>query len=199
MSAGELIPTNKLLTMAMAPLHNESAPFGNAGNAVVTTHGPTLWALRVETERLSQADARIWKAWVSRRAWGRTFTAWDLHAVNPAVTPLTADGSITITVDAEASTVELTGVGVDPVSIGDKISYRTPGDGFCLLEVQADVTPTAGVVEFEVRPRPLAPHSTTPAVRRIQALGEFRITTPIDPIDDFIDRRLQFEALQLLR
>lgn len=199
MSAGELILTNKLVNMSMVLRHNESAPFGNAGNAAVVTHGPSRWLLNVETERLSQADARLWRAWTSRRGGGRTFTAWDLHRINPAVTPLTADGSIAITVDSAASTIELTGVGVDAISIGDMVSYRTLNNGFCLLEAQEAASPASGVVEFEVRPRPLTPHASVPAVRRVQALGEFRITTDLTPFDDYVDRSLQFEAIQQLR
>lgn len=199
MSAGELIPTNKLLTLSMQLQHNESRRFGNSGSAAVITHGPSVWILSVETERLSQIDARLWRAWTSRRGGGQTFTAWDLHRRNPLLAPLTSDGSISIAINASLSMIQLTGVGTDVVSVGDMISYRTPNGGYCLVEAQEAAVPDSGVVEFEVRPRPRSPHASSPSVRRIEALGEFMITTDLAPFDDYIDRRLAFEAIQIVR
>ena len=66
--------------------------------------------------------------------------------------------------------------------------------------VQASVAAISGTASnIPMIPRPLAKHATTPAVRRVQALGEFELATPLEPFEDYTNRQLSFEATQVLR
>jgi hypothetical protein len=199
MSAGELILENGLLKMDWAPVPLQAAPMSNSGDEAVVIFGPTLWRLQVETRRLSMAEARAWSAWLNRRQ-GRaySFTAWRLFRYAPASGVLgSPDGSLTVSVDVGARTVTLSGVGGYQARVGDMISYRTAGNGWWAGEVQADVNASGGSITLPVLPAPVAPHALTPAVRRVQALAEFKLATVPEPIEDYTDRRLSFEAMQV--
>lgn len=200
MSAGELILTHKLSKMDWSPMPIQAGRMGQSGEEAVTIFGPTLWRLQVETERLSMAEARAWSAWLNRRQ-GRaySFTAWRLMRANPAGLLGNADGSLTISVNSSASTITLGGVGSYQAKVGDMVSYRTAANGWWAGEVQADVSASGGNATLSVLPRPVATHASTPAVRRVQALAEFRLTSLPDPFEDYTDRRLSFEALQVIR
>lgn len=202
MSAGDLIPTDELLDMDMSLVPLQSYRMGASGNSVRGVFGPTRWKLRVTTAPfLSQAAARIWDAFIADRIHnGNTFTAWRLHRINPGSGFLgNPDGSIGITVDAPNSQVSLSGVGVYVAAKGDMISYRTDVNGYYLGMVMADAVAVSSNVTLTLSPRPLAAHASTPAVRRVQALGEFDLSTPLDPFEDYTNRQLSFEALQVLR
>lgn len=200
MSAGELILTDKLEVMDFAPVVNQSSRMGQSGNSAVIAYGPSLWRLRVRTGYLNQAEARNWSAWLNRRQ-GRfhTFTAWRLHRINPAGALGTPDGSIGLTVDAGNNQISLTGCGAYVASVGDMVSYRTANNGFYCGEVQAPATASSGNITLSMMPRPLAKHASVAAVRRVQALAEFELTTDLDPFEDYTDRILEFEAIQILR
>jgi hypothetical protein len=197
--AGELILTDKLTKLDWAPVPLQSARMDAAGESVVADLGPTRWRLQVETERLSLTEARRWSAWINRRGFRKyTFTAWRLFRINPLGALGTADGAITIDVNAADNEITLDGVGAYVASVGDMISWRTPTNGFCAVEVMADASASAGAVTLSVFPKPL-PANDTPAVRRVQALAEFELTTNPDPFEDYTGRTLSFEAQQVYR
>lgn len=178
MSAGELIITNKLVKAEFQLEKNGTDRFGNSGDSIDSQIGPSWWHGYFATERNSIADARLWSAWGDRRReHGHTFTAFRLFRARPQGVAGNADGSLTISVDPETFSVTLGGVGTGQVRIGDMISWRTLASGFCCVQAQEDANPTAGSVTFAVTPRPMAAHAT-PAVRRFQALAEFKLTTP---------------------
>lgn len=201
MSAGELIPTDGLETMDMVPLPTQTGRMGASGNSVRGFLGPTRWRLIVRTApMLSQEEARVWDPWIwNRIEFGETFTAWRLNRINPAGALGTPDGSIGLSVNKAASQITLTGTGAYVAKKGDMISYRTDKNGYYLGQVQADASAVSGTVTLTMAPRPLDKHATTPAVRRVQALGEFELSTPLEPFDDYTGRQIQFEAVQVLR
>lgn len=204
MSAGELILSHGVLKMDMALVPMQTMRMGASGNSIRGVLGPSRWRLDVETTYLSKPNARLWDAWLANRVHlGETFTAWRPLRLAPAGALGTADGSIGLTVDAPNSELDLTGVGAYVASKGDMISYRTDVDGYYLGMITADVSAAAGAITVPVIPRPLAKHASTPAVRRVQALGEFELTSTIDPFDDYTlnagGRRLRFQAMQVLR
>ena len=199
MSAGELMPTAKLVKAEFAPSPMASRRMGAAGASAVTVFGPTLWRLTVATERLTKAEARIWSSFLLRRMEGDTFTAYRLFRAVPGGALGTADGSIGVTPDIPNSELDLTGVGAYAAKQGDMISYRTAANGFWCGEIQADATAAANAVTVAVLPRPVAKHATTPAVRRVKALAEFELTTDVPDFEDMIGRALEFEAMQVLR
>lgn len=199
MSAGELILTTKLVKAEFVLERNGTDAFDNSGASVDAQLGPSWWHGYFAVERCNMAEARLWSAWGDRRIeHGHTFTAFRLFRARPQGLLGNADGALTIDVDPETFAVEVGGVGLGQVRIGDMISYRTPNNGFCCVQAQADANPTAGAVSFVVTPRPMAAHGT-PAVRRVQALAEFRLATPLPPFEDMIDRRFEFEATQVIR
>jgi hypothetical protein len=200
MSAGEIIPTDALLKMAVALIPMQTVRMGSSGNSIRGVMGPSRWKLSVETDWLTEVQARIWGPWLDRRIHhGYTFTAWNLMTVNPAGAIGTADGSIGLTVDAANNELDLTGCGAYVATAGDFISYRTDVSGYYLGRIQANATAVAGAVTVQVVPKPLAKHATTPAVRRVQALGEFELVSLPEPFDDYTNRRVMFEAMQVLR
>lgn len=199
MSAGELIPTARLQVMEFARVTNQTARMGNSGNSIRNQLGPSKWGLRVETARLNLAEARIWSAWLARRAEGVTFTAWRLWRANPAGAIGEPDGAIAIAVDAGASEITLSGVGAYAASAGDMISWRTLANGYCCVEATAGAAATAGAITIPVWPRPMAPHASAPDVRRVKALAEFELTTDPGGFEDYDGRTLSFEAIQILR
>jgi len=200
MSAGELILLNqgRLKTCEMLFTPNQAKRMGSSGNSVVTTLGPSRWRLQVASAQLTMAQARLWTAWLARRE-SFTFTAPRLMRVQPAGTIGTADGAIGLTVDIPNSELDLTGVGAYTAKIGDMISYRTAANGYWIGEIQADAAASAGNITVAVLPRPVAKHASAPAVRRVQALGEFELITDPAAIDVYDTRVVQFEAMQVLR
>lgn len=201
MSAGELIPTTALESMDMVLAPQKTQRMGASGNSIQGFLGPTRWRLMVRTAAdLSLAEARIWDAWLSNRIHlGETFTAWRLNRIYPLGALGTADGSITLSVNKAASQITLGGCGAYVASKGDMISYRTDVNGYYLGMVMADAAAVSGSVTLTMSPTPLDKHATTPAVRRVQALGEFELSTPVDPFDAYNGRQIAFEALQVLR
>jgi hypothetical protein len=201
MSAGEIIPTDALLNMTVGPIiPMQTTRMGSSGNSIKGVTGPSRWPLRVETAFLTEAEARVWGPWLDRRIHhGYTFTAWNLMTINPAGALGTPDGSIGLTVDAANNELDLTGCGAYVASVGDFISYRTDVNGYFLGRIQAAATAVAGAVTVQVVPKPLAKHASTPAVRRVQALGEFELVNQPERFDDYTNRRVIFEALQVLR
>lgn len=197
--AGELIITDKLTKMDWAPAPLQTGRMDASGESPVADLGPTRWRLQVATERLNMVEARRWSAWLNRRGFRKyTFTAWRLFRVNPLGAIGSADGSIAIDVDPDNNEITLSGVGAYQASVGDIISWRTPTDGFCAVEVQADAAAAMDAVTLSVFPKPLLSH-VTPAVRRVQALAEFELTTNPDPFEDYTGRTLSFEAQQIFR
>lgn len=200
MSAGELIPTDGLVDMDMSLLPMGSSRMGASGESIVGRTGPTRWRLKVLATLSTLDEARTWDAWLANRIHhGFTFTAWRLLRLTTAGAIGTPDGSIGLTVNAAANQVSLTGTGAYIAKKGDMISYRTLANGYYLGMVMADATAVAGAVTLTLSPKPMAKHATTPAVRRVQALGEFEISTPLDPFDDYSTRQIAFEAIQIVR
>lgn len=199
MAAGALIPIEKLVRCEMVPATQQTKRWGSSGNSVIGVTGPTRWRLIVETERLTMPEARIWSTWLMDR-WdrGETFTAFNLFRVRPQGQLGTADGAIGLTVDAANSELDLTGVGTYVAKVGDFVSYRTAAAGYWVGQVRDDAEAATGAVTLKVSPRPLPKHAT-PAVRRVQALGEFEITTDPFPFEDYVGRTLSFEAMQVIR
>ena len=112
MSAGELIPTAGLAKMDMSLIPMGSGRMGANGNSIIGRVGPTRWRLQVVTDYLDMDEARIWDAWLANRIHlGESFTAWRLFRLNPQGALGTADGAVTLTVDAANSQVSLGGVG----------------------------------------------------------------------------------------
>lgn len=205
MANGDLIPTDGLLKMDMSLQPMQTVRMGVSGNSVRGVFGPTRWRLDVETRYLSTREARIWDAWLARRIhFGETFTAWRLLRQNPPGPIGTEDGSLGLTVDIPNSELDLTGTGGYVANIGDMIGYRTDVDGYYLGMATARVAASGGAANVPVIPRPLAKHATTPAVRRVQALGEFELaSSTVDGFDGYTGdgggRRLRFQAIQVLR
>lgn len=200
MSAGELILTDGILSIDMSLAPMQTSRMGSSGNSIKGVTGPTRWRLVAETVFLTMAEARLWDAWLANRIHhGETFTAWRWARLNPQGALGTADGSIGLTVDAANNELDLTGCGAYVASKGDMISYRTDVNGYYLGMIQAPATAVSGNVTVSVIPKPLAKHASAPAVRRTQALGEFELTTIVDPFDDYTNRSLRFEAMQVLR
>lgn len=201
MAAGELIPIYGLLKMDMAPVPHGSSRMGASGNSIVGRQGPTRWKLQVQTDYLDMLEARYWSTWLNRRiSEGETFTAWKLFRVNPMFgVGANPDGSVGVTVDSANNRISLSGVPGYSAGLGDMISYRTPAGGFYLGEVQASTVGSGSTCNnIPMLPKPLAAHGT-PAVRRVQALAEFELTTPLDPFEDYTGRSISFEAMQVLR
>ena len=196
----ELLPTESLLRADMTPEFNQSSIFGNSGASTINEHGPAYWRLKVETGFLSLDHARVWSAWLRRRQGARVpFLAYRLWLARPGGTIVTPDGSIGVALVSSGTVVRLSGVGSGAsAKAGDMISFRTTNSGYYLGEVTQDAFEAGGVLDLSVQPDPWTPHAT-PELRRVKALGEFRIINPPDAFEDLTNRRLQFEARQVLR
>lgn len=200
MAAGALIPIHGLVRCEFHLIPQKTQRMGAAGASVQVFTGPTKIGLVVETVRLTLAHGRSWSTWLNDRSHrGETFTAFNLWRVNGAGALGTADGSIGLTVDIPNSELDLTGVGAYAAKVGDWISYRTAANGYWAGEVREDATASGGNVTVKVNPTPVAKHATTPAVRRVQALAEFELTTPVGPFEDYVGRMLSFEAISVPR
>jgi hypothetical protein len=200
MSAGELIITDGLSMMDWALQPLQSRRSSAAGASAVVTYGPSRWRLRVETDFLTLTQARRWSAWLARREGGRfTFTAWRLFRRYPLGSLGVEDSPDLLSVDYDNSRLVLGSVGPYQARQGDMVSYRTAANGYWAGEIVADLDAVAGEIPITVRPKPVLPHATTPSVRRVTALAEFELSTDLDPFEDYSQRRLSFEALQVLR
>jgi hypothetical protein len=205
MANGDLILTHGIQKMDMALVPMQTQRMGASGASLRVTLGPSLWRLDVQTGYLPEAQAREWDAWLARRIhFGETFTAWRYLRENPAGNIGTPDSGVTLAaVDIPNNELDLTGATNYTARAGDMISYRTDTNGYYLGMITAPVSASGGSVSVPVVPTPLAKHATTPALRRVQALGEFELATAIEPFGDYTadpgGRRLNFQAMQVLR
>lgn len=200
MAAGALIPTLGLVRCEFYLIPQKTRRMGSVGGSIEAHSGPTRIGLVVETVRLTLAHARVWSPFINDRIHrGETFTAFNLWRVNGAGALGTADGSIGLTVDEANSQLDLTGTGAYAAKAGDWISYRTADNGYWAGEIREDAAASSGNVTVKVNPTPVPKHASAPAVRRVQALAEFDLSTDLGPFEDYVGRALQFEAIQVVR
>lgn len=198
-TTGEEMPCHAGVTMAdmsLEPLQTQN--FGRSGESTVVTYGLPRWRLAVKTTRLDLEEARIWDGFFQRRRGVEvSFSMFRLFRANPQGLIGNPDGALTINAYPENSSIKINGVGSGQVRTGDMISYRAASGHWWLGVAVADADPVNGDVTVAVEPRPATPHAT-PEVRRVKALGEFKLVNPPPPFEDYVNRNLQFEAEQVM-
>lgn len=203
MSAGEIFLTDGLKECTWTLMERQSDPETRENGGAVVTFGRPFWVMSARYDNLSETAFRLLSAWIARRKRSRvTFTAYrpDRPAtlLNPAITN---SGLGVSAVSIENATVSLTGLGSNVISPGDMISFYTATGGYWVGMATATATPTAGAATVSVWPPPQTPStSPSPAVRLLQALGEFQLTgEPALSEPSSRVRSVEFTARQVIR
>lgn len=203
MSAGELAPCLGIIEAVWQRVENQAAVTANDGNADALEIGDPFWKISVRVNIKNRAHFDLWDAFFARRQLHNyTFTMHRTFRPNPRDPLITSDTGLTLSaISAANSTVSFTSFGNGRTAYeGDMISYKTAGDGYWIGMVTEETTADgSGNITIPVWPRPVTQHATTPAPRRIQALGEFRLTEAERPKEGFKDFSFRFEAEQVLR
>lgn len=203
MSAGEQAPCEGVITSTWQMVDNQTAIVSNSGETDVLELGTPFWEIDVRVDCPNRTNFDVWKAFLARRwSFDLTFTMWHSLRSLPVDRTITSDTSLAISGISEVnSTISFTSFGASKTAtLGDMISYRTADNGYWVGMVtettQADVS---GVVTVPVWPRPRAVHATTVSPRRLQALGEFRLSERPRLRENFKDYSVQFKARQVIR
>ena len=203
MSVGEFWPERGVTSCEWTDQHRQSLPAGLSGNSIAVDYGEPFWRVEFEVSMTSRSLlARQWSGFIRRRE-GRknTFTMNRTFQSFPFRGGVAGDVGLTVSAYSRAnSTVTLSGVeaGYQP-TVGDMISYFTEGQGYYAGEVIAEANVAGGSVTLQVWPAPRPPHATTPSVRRIKAIGEFRVTSAPSPDEAFKSRGFRVTAEQVIR
>ena len=203
MSVGEFWPEKGVTSCEWTDEHRQGVPAGLSGDSIAVDYGEPFWRVEFEVSMTSRSLlARQWSAFIRRRE-GRknTFTMNRTFQSFPFRGGVSSDVGLNVSAYSRAnSTVTLSGVeaGYQP-TVGDMISYFTERQGYYAGEVIADANVAGGSVTLQVWPAPGAPHPETPSVRRIKAVGEFRVTSAPSPAEAFKSRSFRVTAEQVIR
>ena len=203
MSVGEFWPEKGVTSCEWTDQHRQSVPAGLSGNSIAVDYGEPFWRVEFEVSMTSRSFlAREWSAFIRRRegrkntfTMNRTFQSFPFNGgVN------SDDGLSVLAYNRANSTLRISGVeaGYRPTS-GDMVSYFTEGGGYYVGEVTSNSAVADGRVTLRVWPAPRPPHPDTPNVRRIKAVGEFRVTSAPSPAEAFKSRSFRVTAEQVIR
>lgn len=177
---GELAPSYGIVEATWDRNENQTSLFSNEEGSDVLEIGPPWWTIDVKVTITSRAHYDEWDSFLARRnGASNSFLIWRSLRVRPRDLLITSDASLLLSsVDAANSQISFTGYGAGrEAHYGDMISYRTAANGYWVGQVVAPaVADGAGNITVSVWPAPRAPHATTPAPRRFNALGEFRVS-----------------------
>lgn len=167
----------------------------------VVTYGQPFWRANFSYSGLKEAEFRALSAWIARREGARyTFTAFRPSRRQPIEGPSVNNSGIGISsVDTSGSTISFSGLPCD-LSAGDMVSYYTNQGGYYCGEVMYDAAEVSGAATVTVKPAPVTAHTSTPAVRIVEALCEFQIEG-IPAIAEPFDKKyaVSFAARQVER
>ena len=199
-TGSEIAPCEGIVTCNWQLKRQQTVRETLSGDQAVIKLGRSYWMVDVKVDAPDLETFRLWKAFIARRQGSRfTFLLDRRFSASPADPTVSSDAGLDISsVVASTCTVNLTGVGSWAAKAGDLISYVTANAGFWVGEVVADATASAGAIALTVEPEPVAPNAT-PAVRRIQAYGEFALEDEPKFTDNWRSRSLTFTARQVLR
>lgn len=203
MSVGEYWPERGVVSAEWADRHRQSLPAGLSGNSIAVDYGEPFWVVDFEVNMTARSElARQWSAFIRRRE-GRknTFTMNRPFQSFPFRGNVESDAGVSVSsINRGASTVTLSGVGSDYVATaGDMIGFFTAASGYYVGEVTAEAIPSGNGVTLQVWPPPRPAHATAQGVRRIKALGEFRVVSAPSAAEAFKSRSFRITAEQVIR
>lgn len=203
MSAGEQAPCLGIIEARWSRVENQTSAFSNSGESDIIEIGEPFWAIELEVNIKDRAHFDLWDSFLARRQLQNfTFTTWRTFRPYPRDTAITSDAGLAVGSVSEAdSTVTFFSWGAGKTAYpGDMVSYRTAGDGYWIGQVTEEVTGQAGGgITVPVWPRPVTQHASSPLPRRIQALGEFRLTESPRIREGFKNWSFRIQAEQVLR
>ena len=182
MSAGELAPCLGIVEAEWSRVENQTEIASNSGAADVLELGEPFWAIDVSVNIKDRAHFDTWDSFLARRRLhDLTFTMYRTFRRLPRDPQISSDTSLTLVNISEAnSTITLGGYGAGLKAYpGDMVSYITAGSGYWVGQATGEATADgSGFITVPVWPRPRAFHATLASrlPRRIEALGEFRLT-----------------------
>jgi len=203
MSQGEFILSNYLKELTWSPPEErQSDADQRGGSGQVITFGRPYWRIRFIYDNQNDAAYRAQTAWLARRKGSRvTFTANRPGMRKPLLAPgMTNEGLSVVAVNIAAGTVTIGGLGTNPISAGDMLSYYTANSGYWVGQALADAAPVTGQAVISVHPPPQTPHASTPVPRLVDAIGEFKLVGRIQNTERHTRRAsVSFEAVQVVR
>lgn len=202
MSAGEQAPCLGIIEAVWQRNEVQTETASNSGEADIIEIGDPFWSIEVKVNIKDRAHFDDWEAFLARRRLqDLTFTMWRTFRPNPRDTSISSDTGLGVSsINVANSTITLSGYGAGKKAHpGDMISYITAGDGYWIGQATAEATADgSGVITIPVWPRPVTANAT-PLPRRIQALGEFRLSGSPRIREGHKNWSIDFEAQQVLR
>ena len=203
MSAGELAPCLGIIRADWKRIENQTAVSSNSGETDVIEIGDPMWAISVDVNIKNRVHFDFWDSFLARRrGQDLTFTIHRTFRPRPLDPLISTDAGLTLdSIDVGASTIQLSAYGAGRKAYpGDMISYRTSGSGYWVGQCTAEATADgSGVITVPVWPRPVTKHASAPLPRRIQAIGEFRLSGEPRITEGFKNWDIRFDAEQVLR
>ncbi len=201
MADGELMPT-LIADMPWRLVETQGVRMGNSGFSQALGMVEPYWEFEAATPWLKYDQFQDVEGFLlDRRGAMSTFTAYRQSRPYGKV-PVSSDTGLTVTAwDRAASTLSFGSTGAWTANRGDPLSYYTEAGGYWLGVAMETKSASGGAMTaLKVHPPPFQPHASTPAPRRIRALGEFFIVPPTPmPIERVDERRISFTARQIIR
>lgn len=203
MSAGELAPAFGIVHAEWTQNEDQTGLFANNGAAGILEIGDPFWTIDIKVVITSRAQFDEWDSFLARRGLrDLSFTMPRSLRRRPRDAGITSDAGLGVAgISAAASTVSFSGYGAGrQAHYGDMVGYRTLASGYWIGQVMAPATADgSGNITVSVWPRPVTPHASAPQPRRIDALGEFRLSKRPGKKEAWNDWDFSFQAEQVLR
>lgn len=200
MSVGEFWPEKGVQKNEWALNHRQNAPVSLSGDSVVTDFGEPFWTAEVSVEVPIRGPLeRQWSAFFRRRR-GQKNTFTMNRSFRSFPTNGGDDSALFVqSINRAESTALLGGLVLKSMSEGDMLSWFTENDGYYIGEVAQLISNSNGFDRVELDPPPFTPHDTTPNVRRVKSIGEFRMDGPPSISETHVSRSFSFSATQVIR
>lgn len=203
MSVGEFWPERGIQSNTWTLNHNDTVPAALSGDSVSVSIGEPYWTIAVDVVVPARSSlVALWEGFFARRKGSRnSFTANRSFNSFPAARDVSSDVDIVINSwDRVASTIDYSqGGDVVLPTPGDVIGYYTAAQGYYAGKVLNTLNAGGASALVELDPPPFEPHATLANMRRIKALGEFRLDGPPRPVEKSSRRSWSFTATQVIR
>ena len=202
MSVGEFWPEKGIVSNEWVLNRRDSAPASLSGGSIAVPLGEPYWTIDVTVEvpaRGSELEAQWASFFARRKGRSRTFTAnrsFQSFPFSKTTPPASAEIDYA---NRALSTMRVTGISGHTMSSGDMLSFFTEQNGYYVGEVSNISAQSSTAAIFEVEPSPFTPHPSTPSLRLVKALGEFRLDASPSPTEKSGRRGWSFKATQVIR
>ena len=201
MSVGEFWPEKGVVSNEWVLNRRDSAPASLSGGSIAVPLGEPYWTIDVTVEVPQRSLlARNWSSFFARRE-GRknTFTANRSFQSFPFAGGEPLPSIHFSFLDRPTGRVTLRDIGTYRATEGDMVGWFTAQSGYYIGETKGVRFTNSSAAGLNLAPPPFGEHPSTPAIRLIKPVGEFRLDAVPAPVERSSQRTWSFKATQVIR